>query len=443
MLSFARNVHTSPLPIDEQARRVDNRRARQGDWFYGSSMIANEPATASQQLPYRVVLASIVGVWLCYFVLSTARGAIVGLELQDELLWRRAAVTVMGVAITAVMWVVLRAFDNRVLWVKITAALLTALPASLMVAQANQWMFAPIEARVTEIMGQKRGVALRTDEAGNLFVDVPARQTEGVERAAGATPATSVIIAPAPSAADRWRQLVDVAIGRYFLLVAWAALYLALLTGAQARAAERRAGEYAQAANAAELRSLRYQVNPHFLFNTLNSLSALVMTGRAADAEEMIHNMSRFYRQSLTGDPTNDVALEDEFALQQLYLAIEQVRFPRRLRTRVDLPPDLRGARVPGMILQPLVENSVKYAVAPSSAPVTLAISARAQEDTLILTVADDAPPSGSCGDHGLGIGLANVRDRLAARFNGRADLVTGPAEGGYRTELRLPMEKA
>ena len=402
-------------------------------------MNLTEPLSANQPVPHRVVLASIVGVWLCYFILTTARGAIVGLELQDELLWRRAAVTVMGVAITAAMWLVLRAFDTRPLWVKIAAALLAALPASLLVAQANQWMFTPIEARVTEIMGQKRGVALRTDEAGNLFVDVPTRQAE---QAAGEVPTTSVIIAPAPSAADRWRQLVDVAIGRYFLLVAWAALYLALLAGAQARAAERRAGEYAQAANAAELRSLRYQVNPHFLFNTLNSLSALVMTGRAADAEEMIHNMSRFYRQSLTGDPTNDVALEDEIALQQLYLAIEQVRFPRRLRTRVDLPPELRGARVPGMILQPLVENSVKYAVAPNNQPVTVTISASRDKDMLVLTVADDGPASRCSSGHGLGIGLANVRDRLAARFNGRAALVTGPVEGGYRTQLRLPLEE-
>ena len=404
-------------------------------------MDASEPLSANKLLPRRVVLASIVGVWLCYFVLTSARGAIVGLELPDELLWRRAVVSLAGVAITAVMWLVLRAFDNRVLWVKIAAALLIALPASLMVAQVNQWLFAPIEGRVAQAWGQKRGIAVRLDEAGNLFVDVPSPR--GTVPAPGASAPTSVIIAPAPGPLDRRRQLVDTAISRYFLLVAWAALYLALLTGAQARAAERRAGEFRRAANAAELRSLRYQVNPHFLFNTLNSLSALVITGRAADAEEMIHTMSRFYRQSLTGENTGDVMLADEFALQELYLAIEQVRFPRRLRTRIDLPPELAQARVPGMILQPLVENSVKYAVAPSSKPVTLSISARAEGADLILTVADDAPAPADTGSQGLGIGLANVRDRLTARVDGRASLDSGPVVAGYRTELRLPLEGA
>src|SRR5690606_38520525 len=155
-------------------------------------------------------------------------------------------------------------------------------------------------------------------------------------------------------------------------------------------AAERREGEYRRAAKAAELRSLRYQVNPHFLFNTLNSLSALVLTGRTQAAERMIQTISTFYRRSLAGDPTADVPLREEFALQKLYLDIESVRFPQRLRVVAELPPALEDAEIPGMILQPLVENSVKHAVALSPGQVTITIAAREEGGRLVVTVGGD-----------------------------------------------------
>lgn len=237
-----------------------------------------------------------------------------------------------------------------------------------------------------------------------------------------------------------WRQLTDVALGRYFLLLAWAALYLALGNAAQVQAAERREGEFKRAAKAAELRSLRYQVNPHFLFNTLNSLSALVMSGRSETAERMIQTMSNFYRHSLASDPTADMPLADEIELQRHYLEIEGVRFPERLRAEFDVPAALSSACVPGMILQPLVENSVKYAVSATSRPVTIRISAREAGDKLVLTVSDDGPGKPE-GPGGTGIGLANVRDRLAARFGGEASVESGPLPaGGYSTTLILPV---
>lgn len=238
-----------------------------------------------------------------------------------------------------------------------------------------------------------------------------------------------------------WRQLTDVALGRYFLLIAWAALYLALGNGEQLRAAEYREGQYARAAKAAELRSLRYQVNPHFLFNTLNSLSALVMVGRTEQAERMIQSISRFYRHSLAGDPTSDMPLEDEIALQRHYLDIEAVRFPERLRCEFDIPEELMSACVPGMILQPLVENSIKYAVSTTIRPVTIRITAREAGGFLVLTVADDGPGEGFA-NGGTGIGIANVKSRLAARFGEDAARVeSGPLPaGGYATVLTMPV---
>jgi LytS/YehU family sensor histidine kinase len=136
-----------------------------------------------------------------------------------------------------------------------------------------------------------------------------------------------------------WQELTDIALGRYFLLIAWAALYLALGNAQQRRAAEWREAEYRRAAKAAELRSLRYQVNPHFLFNTLNSLSALVMVGRAEEAERMIQTISSFYRHSLTTDPTADVPLVDEIALQRHYLAIEGSASPSGCASNSMSPP--------------------------------------------------------------------------------------------------------
>lgn len=238
-----------------------------------------------------------------------------------------------------------------------------------------------------------------------------------------------------------WRQLTDVALGRYFLLIAWAALYLALGNGEQLRAAEYREGQYARAAKAAELRSLRYQVNPHFLFNTLNSLSALVMVGRTEQAERMIQSISRFYRHSLAGDPTSDMPLDDEIALQRHYLDIEAVRFPDRLRCEFDIPDDLMSACVPGMILQPLVENSIKYAVSTTIRAVTIRITAREAGGFLVLTVADDGPGEGFA-NGGTGIGIANVRSRLAARFGeDGAKVESGPLPaGGYATVLTMPV---
>ncbi|GMM91863.1 sensor histidine kinase [Qipengyuania sp. MTN3-11] len=390
---------------------------------------------APARLALGTVVTSIVGLWLCYFLLITIRGSVVGFEMQGELLWRRVVVTLAGVVVTFGMWTILRLVEERALGIKIAVALLVAMPASLIIAQVNQMLFHSIEEQVEQKMGAERGISLRRDEAGNLLVDVPASVGSDVDRAVN-----SIRIAPAPTPLDRWRQVFDLALNRYFLLLAWAALYLALLAGAQAQEAQRREERFRSAAKAAELRSLRYQVNPHFLFNALNSLSALVMTDKADKAEEMIQTISRFYRHSLADDPTSDVALEEEFDLQQHYLEIEQVRFPHRLRTRYELPEDLSKCRVPGMILQPLVENSVKYGVSASSAPVTITIAAREEYGRLVLNVSDDGPGGSAQPSGGFGIGLANVRDRLIARFGDEASLTSGPSLDGYETEIRIPM---
>ena len=410
----------------------------------------NLTAPSTPRVPFKLVLASIAGVWLAYFALTTLRGWLVGLELFDALLLRRSLVTLGSMAVTLALWPMLRLLDPRPFWIKVMAVLLVALPASVLLAAINQWAFADIENRVVATIGEREGLRIRSDESGNLLVDPLDREAEAAASAAPLPTAAPVATGEAKPAItinaetradNRLRQLVDVALGRYYLLLAWAALYFSLVNAEQARAAERREGEYRRAAKASELRSLRYQVNPHFLFNTLNSLSALVMTGKGQAAEQMIQTLSTFYRRSLAGDPTGDVALDQEIALQRLYLEIEAVRFPERLRTRFDIPAALADARMPGMILQPLIENSVKYAVSATTRPVTLTVAAREEYGCLVIEVVDDGPVAKDA-KSGFGIGLANVRDRLAARYGDAAQISSGPVSGGgWRSLIRLPLE--
>lgn len=397
---------------------------------------------APARVPFRTVIISIVVLWTVYFVLTTARGSIVGLDLHVELLWRRLFVALAGVAITLVLWAIIRLFDSRPLWVKACAALIFSLPAAVFVAAVNQAIFEPMTGQVAEKMAKDRGVDIRRDQSGNIFIEVPSDpDAMGVEDR-DAKP-REVLLAPASGDGfDQWRMIVDIAIGRYFLLLAWSSLYFSLLAVSQVKLAERREAAFRRQAKEAELRSLRYQVNPHFLFNSLNSLSALVMTGKADRAEAMIQTLSSFYRHSLAEDTTSDVDLADEFALQQHYLGIEAIRFPDRLKVEMDLPAALERMRVPGMILQPLVENSVKYAVAPVTRPVTIRVIARLEDDQLVIKVSDNGPGANDLAEQGFGIGLANVRDRIKARFGEEATIIAGPTETGFCTQIRIPSRK-
>ena len=408
------------------------------------------------------VLISMVILWTVYFALATARGVVLGFDMQMEMLSRRVIVSVAGVAVTVLLWLLLRGFDRGRLGLRIVIAIVAAAPASLLLAFINQQAFADIEERNVKRIGDEQGISIRRDEAGNLLVDVPEipappeapvppmpddsempdpAPVPAVPEPPAEHAESQTVIASAGPQKLLWQQLTDIALGRYYLLLSWCAIYIALGQAVQARVAERRAGEHRRAAKAAELKSLRYQVNPHFLFNTLNSLSALVMTNRNDQAETMIQMISRFYRRSLSGDPTHDVPLEEEIELQRTYLQIEAVRFPERLVVDIDVPPELAKARIPGMILQPLIENSVRYAVAPVNRPVTIRLAASEEYERLVVTVTDDGPGASSDEHGGFGIGLANVRDRLRARFGKEASLASGPGEQGWRTVIRMPLK--
>ncbi|WP_298335705.1 histidine kinase [uncultured Erythrobacter sp.] len=394
-------------------------------------------------VPFRSVLLSMLILWGAYFLLITLRSYVFELDMQVEMAGRRFLVTLAGIGLTMVLWAFLRLVDRQALWIKIGAASLFAIPVAIAIGQINHFAFKDVQVKLEQKFAEERG--FRFDDEGNLLFDLPegtAVPAPGPDGSGSINQTESLLIASADLTRGTWRSVLEIALGRYFLLLAWASTYFALLAGTQARTAERREQKFRSAAKAAELRSLRYQVNPHFLFNTLNSLSALVMTGKAEQAERMIQTISRFYRHSLADEPTSDVTLKDEFDLQKLYLDIEAVRFPERLKPVFDLPEDLEEARVPGMILQPLVENSVKYAVSTVTRPITINVAAHEEFDRLVITISDDGPgvPEGS--PHGFGIGLANVSDRLEARFGSDIGFTSTPIPGGYRTEIRIPLTK-
>jgi hypothetical protein len=191
---------------------------------------------------------------------------------------------------------------------------------------------------------------------------------------------------------------------------------------------------------ATQLSALRFQLNPHFLFNALNSLSSLVVLGRSAQAEEMIARLSDFLRATL-GEPSEaKVRLGDEFEMLDAYLDVERVRFQDRMEVRLLLPNELRKAMVPPFLLQPLAENAVKYGVAASRRTVTIAISAQCSGDELLLSIQDDGDCSPMVG--GSGVGLANIRERLTLIYGERArlDARCGP-NGGYQASVHLPFE--
>jgi len=371
----------------------------------GEGRTAARPARA--RLPSWATMKTILAFWAFYFVMNTIRMAAVSAEGQAGMLVRRTVVSLIGIALTTVLWQVLRRFEAKSMRAMVTAAFVASLPISFAYATVNFTAFYvvhPHDSELREMHEEKM-----KGKPAELF------------------------------------QIVDSALNWYFFIVAWAIMYIALAYAQKVRVAERFAAQYRAEAQTAQLRALRYQINPHFLFNTLNSLSSLVLRQRGDEAERMIMNLSNFFRTSLTTDPTEDVPLVDEIRMQRLYLDIERIRFPDRLLVVIDVPPELEHATVPGMLLQPLVENAIKYGVARSTRPVTVTIRARAGENSLNLTVEDDgqAPADAPLlpSEKGHGVGLRNVCDRLAARFGEAATCHYGArAEGGFRVALAMPL---
>lgn len=227
----------------------------------------------------------------------------------------------------------------------------------------------------------------------------------------------------------------------YFL--AWTGTHLAMTYQWEARDQERHMAAMRALTQEARIAALRYQVNPHFLFNALNSVSALVLERRNREAEAMLLNLSAFLRSTLDADAGGTIPLSDEIALQRSYLRIEEARFEDRMRVVIEVPDELGSASVPALILQPLVENSVRHGVDRSEETITIRIVASRDGERLKLLVEDDGRPTGRS-RAGTGLGLGNVRDRLQAHFGERGTLsARRRRQRGYRAEIEMPLAMA
>ena len=246
-------------------------------------------------------------------------------------------------------------------------------------------------------------------------------------------------------AGEPWYGIFVGTLSSTYLLLCWSGLYFGIKyyeALQEQRESMLRASALAQEA---QVKMLRYQLNPHFLFNTLNAISTLILDNQGKVANQAVGRLSDFLRYTLDQDPMKKVTLRQELDALNLYLGIEQLRFGDRLRLEYDIDPGVTQALVPSLVLQPLVENSLKYAVAPREEGGRVRIEAREEDGRLRLAVADDGPglPVGVELGAGRGVGFRNTRERLAVLYGDQQKLAVRFSRPGLRIEITMPFERA
>ncbi|MEO6114295.1 MAG: histidine kinase [Sphingomicrobium sp.] len=197
-------------------------------------------------------------------------------------------------------------------------------------------------------------------------------------------------------------------------------------------------------ASTAQLAMLRYQLNPHFLFNTLNSISTLVLLKQTERANAMLSRLSSFLRYTLANEPTAQVTLVQEVETLKLYLEIEKMRFEDRLRPHFKIDGETIGVRLPSLLLQPLIENAIKYAVTPAENGADIWITARREGRAVRIEVADSGPGHGGApiDAQSTGLGLANIQDRLVQAYGPAHGYATRANErGGFSVIIEIPLD--
>nr|WP_298097432.1 histidine kinase [uncultured Shinella sp.] len=253
-----------------------------------------------------------------------------------------------------------------------------------------------------------------------------------------------VCVYPEPVTFDI-KEFVYSLVSSMALFFGWCCLSLVLSYSFALAEGERRMAALREEALQAQMRALAYQVNPHFLFNTLNAMTGLIEEGANAHARGMVLKLAAFLRKTLTLDPTQDIPLKEELALQSDYLAVESTRFSDRMKVSFVVDDDVRDICVPPLILQPIFENAVKYGVGATRGPVEIALRAQRLDDTLVIIVENDAPLA-DAGEMppGMGIGLRNVAERIATHFSGAASLSSGNIRPSrFAVRLLLPLGRA
>lgn len=229
----------------------------------------------------------------------------------------------------------------------------------------------------------------------------------------------------------------------FTLLGAWSALYYAINFYVRAEEQSDQLLRLEAQATSAQLTMLRYQLNPHFLFNTLNSISTLVLLKETEPANAMLSRLSSFLRFTLVNEASAMVTVDQEVETLKLYLDIEKMRFEERLRTRFDIADSARSGLVPSLLLQPLVENAVKYAVTPKEEGADITITASRSGSRLRLSVSDTGPglqQGRNQETSSTGVGMVNIRERLSQAYgeDHRIDVLSNPG-GGFEVLIEIP----
>jgi two-component system LytT family sensor kinase len=240
-------------------------------------------------------------------------------------------------------------------------------------------------------------------------------------------------------------ELFGSTVSTMYLLLCWSALYFGIKYYESSLKQREAALRSAALAQEAQLKMLRYQLNPHFLFNTLNAISTLILDNQNRTANHAVMRLSEFLRYTLDQDPMKKVTLRQEMEALDLYMNTERLRFGGRLRLEYAVEDAALDALVPSLLLQPLIENAVKYAISPREEGGSIRIEGRARGAMLELTVIDDGPglKDGNALIEGRGVGLRNTRERLNVLYGERHRFAVLNSHPGMRIEIGLPLERA
>ncbi|PZQ62549.1 MAG: hypothetical protein DI570_10275 [Phenylobacterium zucineum] len=348
--------------------------------------------TPARRGRWRATFVLVGAFWLVLYLALTAQSFLIHNEPAIKAAQRLISVVVGG-TLCLTLAVVLRALSRRPFWQRASVAGLLILPAAMVHATSNALIFGWVDEKLALRFG---GAVIPAIVVNGLF----------------------------------WVPT----------FMCWSAIFLALEFSFDVGERERRIAELRVSSERAQLLALRYQINPHFLFNAHNAVLSLIAQGEAKKAGDTLRHLSTFLRTTLEMDPVAPVTLEKEVALTRLYLKVEQVRFPTRLRLRVDISPAAAVVEAPSLILQPLVENAVKHGVQRSSGLTTVTLTAAVEAGRLRIEVRNDGEGAPAPPPPGLGVGLENVRARLALVYGDDAVVEAGALEtGGFAVRLDLP----
>lgn len=374
------------------------------------SRAARDSADRHRTTTHLLLITAVL--WLVNFAILTTRAAAVDVDSGPRETTIRLGCSIVGAATSLSIYVLFRRSTmsptRRFLW---TAAIFV--PMSVLLAGLNElaWLV------FTDYYPERYGITAAQFFAGQCT---------------GRHGCADIVI-----------ETIYTAGTMFWIYVAWAGLYVGALIAADVRDRDRRLAAAEAAAHEAQVAALRFQLNPHFLFNTLNTLSGLIKLDRKEQAEKVVLNLSAFLRRTVRDTPAQLVSLEQEVEDQKMYLDIERVRFKDRLDVVFEIAPGCEKASVPGLILQPLIENSIKYAVAIAEGKVWIRIAAERRGEDLVLKVENSNPGARHVEGCGCSIGLNNVCKRLDALYGSGATLIAGyDASGGWSNILTIPWKE-